>query len=82
MDVLGAIFAFFAVLIGFAIWLTPMVLIIGSDRTSGKEKLAWVLAMLFVSWFAWIFYWLLAPIRDPREANYGSSHRRRYRDSY
>ena len=49
-----------------AIWLLPMVLIAVSDRTTGVEKLCWVLLMLFVSWFAWIFYLLLAPLK-PRE---------------
>lgn len=49
--------------IGF-IWLLPIIIIVGSDRTTGGEKAAWVLAVIFVSWFAWVFYWLLAPIKD------------------
>jgi len=53
------------VLIGF-LWLLPILIIISSRRTSGLEKLAWVLAVIFVSWFAWIFYLLLAPIRSSR----------------
>ena len=48
----------------FFIWLLPIIVIVGSDRTSGGEKLAWVLAVVFVSWFAWIFYMLLAPIKN------------------
>jgi hypothetical protein len=44
------------------IWLLPMILILRSSKTSGAEKLFWVLAVLCVSWFAWIFYLLLAPI--------------------
>lgn len=44
-------------------WLLPILIIVGSSKTKGKEKLAWVLAVLFISWFAWIFYWLLAPIK-------------------
>ena len=44
------------------IWLLPIILILQSDKTSGAEKLFWLLAVLFVSWFAWIFYMLLAPI--------------------
>jgi hypothetical protein len=49
------------------IWLLPIILILQSDKTSGAEKLFWLLAVLFVSWFAWIFYMLLAPIgnKDP-----------------
>ena len=48
-------------------------LLIGlSDRTSGGEKLAWILAVIFISWFAWIFYMLLAPLKSEfrRERHY------------
>jgi len=48
----------------FAIWLTPFLVVATSDRSSGGEKLAWLLAMLFISWFAWIFYMLLAPLKQ------------------
>ncbi len=48
------------------IWLLPIVLILKSDKTSGGEKLFWLLAVLFVSWFAWILYALLAPISARR----------------
>ena len=48
--------------IGF-IWLLPFITIIFSSKTSGREKFAWLLAVIFISWFAWIFYLLLAPIR-------------------
>lgn len=51
-----------AMLLLLLIWLLPMVLILRSNKTSGAEKLFWLLAVLFVSWFAWIFYLLLAPI--------------------
>jgi hypothetical protein len=47
----------------------PIVLIALSDRTSGGEKAAWILAVIFVTWFAWVFYLLLAPIK-PRERSY------------
>jgi hypothetical protein len=69
---------------GFLIWLLPILIIAFSDRTTGAEKLAWILAIVFLSWFAWIFYFLLAPIgkrgrddyrRDDRDRY---SHRRRY----
>lgn len=49
-------------IIGF-IWLLPILIIGSSRKTSGSEKLAWILAVLFISWFAWIFYILLAPIK-------------------
>jgi hypothetical protein len=56
------------------IWLLPILLIAGSDVTTGGEKLAWILAIIFLSWFAWIFYALLAPLkRKPRYLRYDSS---------
>ena len=72
MEFLGAIFTLIAMLICFAIWLLPILFIAGSDRTSGKEKFAWILAVVFITWFAWIFYLLLAPIKPLKP-------RRRYR---
>ncbi|MDP3462888.1 MAG: SH3 domain-containing protein [Bacteroidales bacterium] len=48
--------------IGF-FWLVPILIIFGSSKTTFGEKIAWVLAVLFISWFAWIFYILLAPIK-------------------
>lgn len=67
----------------FLIWVLPIVIIAASDRVTGAEKLAWILAIIFLSWFAWIFYALLAPIgRDPddyREHRY-AYRERRYRD--
>ena len=57
-----------AAMISFAavvfVWLLPIIIIIGSNRTTGGEKAAWVLAVIFVSWFAWVFYMLLAPIKN------------------
>jgi hypothetical protein len=44
------------------IWFLPILLIIRSKKTNGAEKLFWVLAVVFVSWFAWIFYALFAPL--------------------
>jgi len=46
------------------IWAMPIILISKSNRTQGGEKLAWVLAVIFVSWLAWVFYLLLAPIKN------------------
>ncbi len=46
------------------IWLLPIILISVSDRTRGGEKVAWILAIIFVSWLAWIFYLLLAPLKS------------------
>ena len=53
----------------FFVWFLPIVLILGSDETRGGEKAAWILAIIFLSWFAWIFYFLLAPIK-PRSRDY------------
>jgi len=52
-------------IIGF-IWLLPILIIVTSNKTTGSEKIAWVLAVVFISWFAWIFYLLLAPIKKKR----------------
>lgn len=45
------------------VWLLPLLIIVSSRKTTKGEKVAWLLAMLFMSWFAWIFYMLLAPIK-------------------
>jgi hypothetical protein len=50
----------------FFIWLLPILIIAASDKTTAGEKLAWILAIIFLSWFAWIFYFLLAPLKEPR----------------
>ena len=48
----------------FLLWLLPILIIADSDKTTGGEKAAWILAIIFLSWFAWIFYFLLAPIKQ------------------
>ena len=53
----------------FLLWLLPILIIAGSDKTTGGEKLVWILAILFLSWFAWILYFLLAPLK-PRPRYY------------
>lgn len=45
------------------VWVIPLMSILFSRKTAGSERLAWILAVLFISWFAWIFYLLLAPIK-------------------
>ena len=55
----------------FLIWLLPILIIMDSNETSTGEKAAWILAIIFLSWFAWIFYALLAPIKPkPRQHFY------------
>jgi len=76
----SAVWAVFAVALPlgfFVIWLLPIVIILCSDRTTGGEKLAWILAIVFLSWFAWIFYFLLAPIK-PRAGYRRYGDYRRY----
>ncbi|MCW8876268.1 MAG: hypothetical protein OQJ89_00920 [Kangiellaceae bacterium] len=78
MDFFEAIFTMVAVFICFVIWLLPILLIAVSSRTHGKEKAAWILAVIFISWFAWVFYLLLAPLR-PRDEHRSYRHYRNYR---
>lgn len=47
------------------VWWLPIILIARSHRTTGWEKLAWILAMFFFSWFSWILYLLIAPVHRP-----------------
>lgn len=64
--------AFAAVFGCFFIWLLPILIIAASDKTTGGEKAAWILAIIFLSWFAWIFYFLLAPLKEkPYYREYG-----------
>jgi hypothetical protein len=63
----------------FFIWLLPILIILCSDKTSGGEKIAWILAIIFLSWFAWIFYFLLAPISRRSEERYSDYGSYRYR---
>ncbi len=58
----------------FFIWFLPILLILGSDQTSGGEKAAWIMAIIFLSWFAWIFYILLAPLK-PQRRDYDQGNR-------
>ncbi|PRO70046.1 hypothetical protein C6Y39_04070 [Alteromonas gracilis] len=50
-------------------WIIPITLIIKSKKTNGSEKLGWILAMLFISWVAWIFYLLFAPLNARQNTN-------------
>ncbi|PKI16039.1 hypothetical protein [Colwellia sp. 12G3] len=61
---MGGIGIFSILIIFFLVWVLPVVLILSSSKTRGGEKLAWLLLVVFVSWFAWIFYMLLAPLKN------------------
>jgi hypothetical protein len=47
------------------IWFLPILLIARSKKTSGGEKLVWILLVIFFSWFMWILYALVAPLAPP-----------------
>jgi len=58
---------FFTIIVVFfiiLIWALPIILISKSSRTQGGEKVAWILAVIFISWLAWVFYLLLAPLKS------------------
>ena len=63
------------------VWMLPIFIIADSDKTTGPEKLAWILAIIFLSWFAWVFYFLLAPLK-PRQRERVRYHRYRYHYDY
>ena len=77
MDLIGSLFALVLALACALIWLLPIILIAASDRTEGREKVAWILAVIFISWFAWVFYLLLAPLKRPTHYD-RYAHRYRY----
>jgi hypothetical protein len=65
--VLGLAFAFGGVLL----WLLPIVLIAASSKVGTAEKVLWILAIIFLSWFAWILYFFFAPVFDkPQRHSY------------
>lgn len=49
------------ILIIMVVYLAPFIIVLTSSKTGFGEKIAWILAILFISWFAIIFYFLLAP---------------------
>jgi hypothetical protein len=63
-------FAILCAVAVFSLWVLPMWIIATSDKTTGFEKIAWLLAMLCLSWFAWIFYFFLAPLKPKHRYDY------------
>lgn len=51
------------ILLPFIIWILPVILISTSSRASPRERLAWVLLVVFISWFSWALYLIFAPVR-------------------
>ena len=64
IPVLGVVLGLAVVFGGVLLWLLPIVIIAASDKVGGAEKLLWILAIIFLSWFAWILYFFFAPIFD------------------
>jgi hypothetical protein len=65
LPIVGAGVALLLVFGCFFIWLLPILIIAASDEVTTGEKIAWILAIIFLSWFAWIFYFFLAPLKAP-----------------
>lgn len=71
IPVLGVVLGLAVALGGVLLWLVPIVLIAASDKVGTAEKILWILAIVFLSWFACIFYFLFAPVFDrPRRPSY------------
>jgi hypothetical protein len=70
MELITGFFTAFFFLVWGIVWLLPILFIAASDKTSAREKVAWILAVVFISWFAWIFYLLLAPIVGKKRFGY------------
>jgi hypothetical protein len=60
-------------LIILSFWVIPVFFVLRSNKVSGKEKLAWILAITFVSWFAWLLFALLAPLAGSKKRIRGES---------
>jgi nitrate/nitrite transporter NarK len=71
IPILGVVLGFVVALGGVLLWLLPIVLIAASDKVGTAEKVLWILAIIFLSWFAWIFYFFFAPVFDrPQRHSY------------
>jgi hypothetical protein len=71
IPILGVVLGLAVAFGGVLLWLLPIVLIAASDKVGGAEKLLWILAIIFLSWFAWIFYFFFAPVFDkPQRPSY------------
>lgn len=48
-------------------WLLPLIDIFVSKKVSQQEKIIWIFLCLFASWFAWIPFYVWAPIVKPKD---------------
>jgi hypothetical protein len=46
------------------IWLAPLIDIARSTKVDRDEKLVWIFACLALSWFCWILFYALAPVKQ------------------
>jgi len=44
-------------------WVMPIILIARSQKVGRQEKLAWIIASLFISWFCLLLFMLIAPLK-------------------
>lgn len=58
--IIGAIGFILAVIF---LYMIPILWVLFSRKVSGVEKLGWVLAILFISWIAWIIFLIVAPVK-------------------
>ena len=71
IPILGVVLGLAVAFGGVLLWLLPIVLIAVSDKVGTAEKVLWILAIVFLSWFAWIFYFFFAPVFDkPQRHSY------------
>ena len=72
IPVVGVVLAIACTLGGVVLWLLPIVIIAASDRVGTAEKILWILAIICLSWFAWILYFFFAPVFDraPSRSSY------------
>ena len=70
IPILSVAFSVFGALVIFLVWITPFWIIATSDQTTGFEKIAWLIAMVCLSWFAWVFYFFLAPLKPKQRCYY------------
>jgi hypothetical protein len=71
IPVLGVVLGLAVAFGGVLLWLLPIVIIAASDKVGTAEKVLWILAIIFLSWFAWILYFFFAPVFDrPRRPSY------------
>lgn len=52
------------IIIMFLLWLIPISMIVNANNVEKDEKILWLLACIFISWLAWFFFMLFAPLKS------------------